>query len=162
MKVEYFHASVHGNGAKVAEEFRARMAEKGVHVNVHHVDDVEPTNLPPADLYAFSSPGRMGKPIKDMRKFLERLELPKGTKYALLTTESPPKPNKDGTMPPEAETCRWQRVRPIMNEILQGKGCIKVAENKVYVMEIKGPLEDGWQKKVAEFAAIIVQGGAVA
>ncbi|MCK7518824.1 MAG: hypothetical protein MZV64_14400 [Ignavibacteriales bacterium] len=42
MPIEYFHASKYGNGAKVAEEFRALMAAKGVTVNVHHVRDAEP------------------------------------------------------------------------------------------------------------------------
>jgi menaquinone-dependent protoporphyrinogen IX oxidase len=35
MKIEYFHASKYGNGAKVAEEFQRQMAAKGVTVNVH-------------------------------------------------------------------------------------------------------------------------------
>ena len=48
-----------------------------------------------------------------------------------------------------------QRVRPIMNEILQGKGLVEVAEDKVFVTGLKGPLEDGWQRKVEAFAARI-------
>jgi flavodoxin len=148
MRVEYYHASVYGNGAKVAEEFRARMAEKGNVVNVHHIDDVRPDQLPPADLYMFSCPGRMGKPIKGMRRFIEKLALPAGTKCAILTTEASPRPDKNGNMPSEEDNCRWQRVRPIMNEMLQEKGLVKVAEEKVYVMDNKGPMEEGWQKKV--------------
>jgi len=128
------------------------MVDKGIIVNIHHVDDVIPENLPSADLYLFSSPGRMGKPIKGMRRFLERLVLPLGARYAILTTETPPKPDRSGKMPSEEETCRWQRVRPIMNEIMEGKGLVKVAEDKVYVMETKGPMEEGWQMKVKDLA----------
>ena len=40
MNVEYFHASKYGNGAKVAEEFKQRMATRGVEVSVHHIKDV--------------------------------------------------------------------------------------------------------------------------
>jgi hypothetical protein len=46
-----------------------------------------------------------------------------------------------------------------MNEILQGKGLAEVAEGKVQVTEVKGPLEEGWQHKVEAFAARIpIQG----
>jgi hypothetical protein len=54
-------------------------------------------------------------------------------------------------MPTEAELAKWQRVRPIMNEILEGTGPVKIAEDKVLVTGLKGPLEEGWQKKVEAF-----------
>ncbi|HEY7477233.1 MAG TPA: hypothetical protein VIB62_03260 [Actinomycetota bacterium] len=153
MKIEYVHASKFGNGAAVAEEFQRQMAARGVEVDLHHVRDVKPTELPPADLYVFSSPGRMGKPIRGMRRFLKDLRLPAGTRYALLTTEMAPRPDKKtGRMPTDEEICRYQRVRPIMHELLQGKGLVAVDEDKVYVTEIKGPLEEGWQRTVEAFA----------
>ena len=123
MKIEYLHASKFGNGAMVAAEFKKLMAAKGVSVDVHHIREVSPAELSSADLYVFSSPGRMGKPIGRMRRFLKKVRLPAGTKYAVLTTEAAPKPDKKtGRMPTEEELAKWQRVRPIMNEILQGKG----------------------------------------
>ncbi len=100
-----------------------------VDVNVHHIREAKPKEMPPADLYLFSSPGRMGKPIGRMRRFLKKVDLPAGTKYALLTTEGAPRPDKKtGRMPTEEEQAKWQRVIPVMNEILQGKGLVKVAE----------------------------------
>ena len=156
MIIEYFHASKFGNGERVAEEFKKRMAGRGVTVNVHHVRDSKPGNMPPADLYLFSSPGRMGRPIGRMRRFLKKTMLPSGTKYAILTTEGAPRPDKKtGRMPTEEELAKRQRVIPIMNEILQGKGLVKVAQDKVLVTGLKGPLEDGWQKKVETFASQI-------
>ena len=156
MRIEYLHASKYGNGAMVAEEFDKQLAAKGVTVNVHHIREARPDRLPTADLYLFSSPGRMGKPIGGMRRFLKKLRLPAGTKYAILTTEMAPQPDKKtGRIPTEEELARWQRVRPIMNEILQGAGLVKVAEDKVLVTGLKGPLEEGWQKKVEAFAARI-------
>lgn len=156
MKIEYFHASKYGNGAKVAEEFEKQMAAKGVTVDVHHIRDVSAKEPPPADLYVFSSPGRMGKPIGGMRRFLKKVRLPAGTKYAILTTEATPQPDKKtGQLPTDEELARWQRVIPIMNEILQGKGLVEVAEDKVRVTGLKGPLEEGWQQKVEAFAARI-------
>ncbi len=160
MKIEYLHASVFGNGVMVAEEFSKQMANQGVTVDVHHIRDARPEELPSADLYLFSSPGRIGKPIGSMRRFLKKVGLPAGTKYAVLTTEAAPRPDKKtGRMPTEEELARYQRVRPIMNEILQGKGLVEVADDKVLVTGVKGPLEDGWQQKVAAFAARIpIQG----
>jgi multimeric flavodoxin WrbA len=156
VKIEYFHASKYGNGALVAEEFRKLMERRGVAVNVHHVRDAKPKEMPPADLYLFSSPGRLGKPIGRMRRFLKRAKLPAAAKYALLTTEGAPRPDKKtGRVPTEEERARWQRVIPVMTEILQRKGLVKVAEGKVFVTGLKGPLEEGWQKKVEEFAALI-------
>jgi hypothetical protein len=156
MTIEYLHASKFGNGTAVAAEFKRQMAARGVAVDVHHIRESRPTELARADLYVFSSPGRMGKPIGGMRRFLKKVELPTGTRYAILTTEASPKPDKKtGRMPTEEELAKWQRVRPIMNEILQRKGLVLVAEDKVHVTGLKGPLEEGWQQKVQAFAARI-------
>jgi len=159
MKIEYLHASKYGNGAMVAEEFSKQMAARGVIVDVHHIQDAKPKELPPADLYLFSSPARFGKPIRSMRRFLKKVELPAGTKYAILTTEAAPHPDRAGRVPSDKELARWTRVRPIMNEILQRKGLDEVADDKVRVTDIKGPLEEGWQHKVEAFAGRIpIQG----
>lgn len=156
MHIEYFHASKYGNGVQVAEEFKTRMADKGVTVAIHHVREAKPKEMPPADLYVFSSPGRLGKPRGRARRFLKKAVLPAGAKYAILTTEGAPRPDKKtGQLPTEEEQAKWQRVIPIMNEILQAKGLVKVAEGKVLVTGMKGPLEEGWREKVAEFAARI-------
>jgi multimeric flavodoxin WrbA len=153
MKIEYLHASKYGNGAKVADAFTQRMAAKGVEVDVHHIRDAKPDELPQADLYLFSSPGRMGRPIGSMRRFLKKVDLPAGTKYAILNTAAAPVPDKKtGRMPTEEERAKWQHVVPIMNQLLQAKGLREVAETEVYVTGLKGPLEDGWEVKVETFA----------
>lgn len=153
MKILYLHASAFGNGARVAEEFKQHLAAKGVPVEVHHIREMDARRLPDADLYLFSSPGRMGKPIGSMRRFLKKTQLGTGTRYALLTTEGAPRPDKKtGRMPTEEEIARWEKVRPTMNQILRAKGLVEVAEDKVYVTGMRGPLEDGWQPKVDGFA----------
>jgi len=158
MKIEYFHASEYGNGARVAEEFRRLMETKGISVSVHHVRDAKPKEIPQADLYLFSSPGRMGKPIGGMRHFLKKIELPPGSRYAILATELNPQPDKKtGRMPTEEELGRCQLVIPRMNEALQAKGSQKVAECKIFVTGFKGPLEEGWQAKVGEFVGTILK-----
>ena len=128
MRIEYLHASKFGNGVMVAAEFERLMATRGVEVEVRHIREVDATELAP--------------------------RLPAGTKYAVLTTEAAPKPDKKtGRLPTEEEAAKWQRVRPIMNEILQDKGLINVAEDKVFVTGLKGPLEEGWRQKVEAFVA---------
>jgi flavodoxin len=156
VKIEYFHASKYGNGAMVAEEFKKQMGTQGITVNINHIREARPREMPSADLYLFSSPGRMGKPIGGMRRFLKKAKLPSGTKYAILTTESAPQPDKKtGRMATEEERAKWQRVIPVMNQILKEKGLVKVAEGKILVTGIKGPLEESWQKKVEAFASQI-------
>lgn len=153
MNIAYYHASKYGNGAMVAEEFKRIMAANGITVSVRHIRDAEPRDLPEADLYVFSSPGRMGKPIGGARRFLSKVTLQPGTRYAILTTQAAPRPNKKtGKMPTEEELARWERIIPIMNELLQAKGLKPVAEGTVLVTGLKGPLEEGWQKKVQAFA----------
>ena len=157
MEIEYLHSSRFGNGAIVAAEFQKLMAAKGVAVTVHHIREVNPTEMAPADLYVFSSPARMGKPIRSMRRFLKKLTLTAGTPYAILTTEMSPKPDKKtGQIPTAEERARWQRVIPIMTEILTEKGLVNVLDDTVLVTAMKGPLEDGWQQTVASFAAALL------
>lgn len=156
MTIEYFHASKFGNGVMVAEEFARQMAARGVAVNVHHIKEMNPKALPPADLYVFSAPGRIGKPIGGMRRFLKNLQAPSGARYAILTTEGAPRPDKKtGQIPTEEEIAKYQKVTPIMSELLQGAGLTEVDAEKVYVTGLKGPLEEGWEGKVEAFAARI-------
>jgi len=153
MNIAYYHASKFGNGAMVAEEFKKVMAARGIPVSVQHIRDANPTDLPAADLYVFSSPGRIGKPKGNARRFLRKVSLEPGTQYAILTTQSAPRPDKKtGKLPAQEEQDRWERVIPIMNELLEAKGLTKVAEAAVLVTGIKGPLEEGWQTKVTAFA----------
>jgi hypothetical protein len=77
----------------MAEEFKKQLAAKGVTVT-SITSERRPQRLPTADLYLFSSPGRMGKPIGGMRQFLKKVRLPAGTKYVILTTEAAPQPDK--------------------------------------------------------------------
>lgn len=159
MRIEYVHASKYGNGAIVAAEFKRQMAARDVLVNVHHIREVTPTELPPADLYLFSSPGRMGKPVGAVRRFLKKVKLPAGTRYAILTTEMAPKPDKKtGLMPTEEELAKWQRVIPIMNEILRERNLVNVAEGKVLVTGLKGPLQEGWHTQVEAFVSRLAAG----
>jgi len=153
MKVEIFHASKYGNGEKVVAFLQGVLVTRGHQVNFRHVRDAKPKDMPAADLYIFCSPARIGRPIGKMRRFLKKVKLPEGAKYALIATLGQPKPDKNGKMPIQEEIDRFQRSLPIMEELLKEKGATKVADLKVYVVDLKGPLADGWEKIVEEFAA---------
>lgn len=160
MKIELYHASKYGNGARVAEEFRRLMAAKGVEVNVHHIKDVGPKELPPADLYVFGSPTHFGKATGGMVRFLKKASLPPGTKYAVFGTFSAARPDKKtGKMPSEEEMDKLRRTIPMIDEQLKAKGMVKVAEMKFFVNPetMKGPLEEGWQERVEAFVAQILR-----
>lgn len=153
MNIAYYHASKFGNGAMVAEEFKKIMAANGVTVSVRHIRDADPKDLPIEDLYVFSSPGRMGKPKANARRFLRKVSLEPGTRYAILTTQAAPKPDKKtGKVPTQEEQDRWERIIPVMNELLEAKGLKKIAQGAILVTGIKGPLEEGWRDKVLVFA----------
>ena len=123
MNIAYYHDSKFGNGATVAGEFKKIMAARGVTVSVQHIRDANPGHLAAADLYVFSSPGRMGKPKGNARRFLRKVSLEPGTRYAILTTQGAPRPDKKtGKLPTQEEQDRWERVIPIMNEAARSHG----------------------------------------
>ncbi|NYT12644.1 MAG: flavodoxin family protein [Methanomassiliicoccales archaeon] len=157
MKVELYHSSKYGNGAMVAEEFREMMGTKGHQVGIHHINEVKPQGLAQADLYVFISPTRLGKPIGGMRRFLKKVALPAGTKYALIATHGAPEPNKKtGKMPTPEEVEKYQRTIPLMDDVLKPKGMVKVADVKIYVTGLKGPLEEGWREDLEAFMDRII------
>lgn len=155
MKVEIYHASKYGNGEKVVAYLQGLMVAKGHEADHRHIRDAKPKEMPAADIYVFCAPTRLGKPIGKMRRFLKKARLPDGAKYALIATHGEPAPNKKtGEMPSLEEIEKYQQNLPAMEAILKEKGAVKVAEMKVYVKNtMKGPLADGWEKVVEEFAA---------
>ncbi len=155
VKVEIFHASKYGNGEKVVAYLQGLLVVKGHEANYRHIRDAKPKEVPAADLYVFCAPTRLGKPIGKMRKFLRKARLPEGAKYALIATHGEPVPDKKtGKMPTPEEIEKYQQNLPAMEAILKEKGANKVADVKVYVQNtMKGPLADGWEKTVEEFAA---------
>jgi flavodoxin len=157
-RIEVFHASKYGNGAKVAEEFRRSMGEHGVEVNVHHIKDSRPSQVPGAEIYLFISPARIGRPIGSMRRFVKKLDLPPGTKYGLIATHGAPQPDKKtGVTPTIEENERYYTTNKVLGEILDSKGMVRVAEERIFVVQIKGPLEDGWQEKVNSFVGEVMR-----
>lgn len=158
MKVVLYHDSKYGNGARVAEEFKRLMTVRGNEVSIHHIRDASPKDLPPADLYVFGSPTHFGKATGSMLRYVKKLTLPSGTRYAVFATCSAARPDKKtGKMPSEEELERLRRTIPMIDEQLRAKGMIKVADLKIFVKPetLKGPLEEGWQDRVEAFVSQI-------
>jgi menaquinone-dependent protoporphyrinogen IX oxidase len=170
IKIELYHASKFGNGAKVAEELNRVLESRGNQVSVHHISEARPKELPTADLYIFGSPTRFGRPIGKMRRFAKKVRLPPGTRYAVFATHSDEVPDKKtGIMPTQEELDSKRRTTPELDEILKGKGLVKVAD-KVFVVIVDskkgslretmaGSLKEGWQAKAEEFADAILGSG---
>jgi len=160
MKIELYHASKFGNGAMVAEELRRVMEAKGHQMSVHHIDEAKSKDMPSADMYIFGSPTRFGRPIGSMRRFLKKAHLPPGTKYAIFATHADAVPDKKtGKVPTEEELNRWRKTIPDLDEILKGKGLVKVAD-RVFIVSadaMKGPLKEGWQERASEFVSAILR-----
>ncbi|MDW5563529.1 MAG: flavodoxin family protein [Methanomassiliicoccus sp.] len=158
MRIEIVHASKYGNGEQVAKELQRILTAKGIQGEVHHIHEVKAQDLPKADLHVFISPTRIGKPPGSVRRYLGKVQLPSGTRYALIATHGAPQPDKKtGRMPTEEEMAKWQRTLPILDEMLKSKGLVKVADLIVFVTDLKGPLEEGWQAKVSAFADRLLQ-----
>jgi menaquinone-dependent protoporphyrinogen IX oxidase len=148
MKIELFHASKYGNGLTIAFEYQKQMIEKGDELNIHDIKEIHSNELPEADLYVLISPTHFGKPIRGIRNFIKHMDLPSGSRYAVISTEMKAKPGKK---PDQKCVEKWQRTIPIINESLQAKGLVKVTDMTFYVLTAKGPLEDGWQEKLKVF-----------
>jgi len=160
MRVELYHASKFGNGARVAEELRRLLEAEGHQVDVHHVKEVRPKEVPPADLYILGSPTRFGGPIRGMRRFVKRISLPSGSRYAVFATHGEEVPDKrTGQLPSEEALERWRRTIPQLDEVLRGKGLVKVAEMRFFVSagSMKGPLKEGWEERAREFVVTILR-----
>ena len=159
MRIEIYHASKFGNGTKVAEELRRSMEAKGHHVSAHHIKEAKPKELLPADLYVFGSPTRFGGPKGNMRRFIKKVSLPSGTRYAIFATHGDALPDKKtGRIPTDDEMARLRKTIPILDEILREKGLVKITD-KIFLVspeEMKGHLKEGWQGKAEEFATAIL------
>jgi hypothetical protein len=118
--------------------------------DAHHIDDANPNGPPAANLYVFGAPPRFGGPIDGMKRFLKKIKLPVGTKYAIFSTNGELMPNKKtGQMPSEEEVNRMRGTIPSMDEILNDQGMVKIAD-KIFLVsaeDMKGHLMGGWQER---------------
>ena len=78
--------SRYGNGKRVIGHLEKRMKEKGINTQVMKTDSADPTKMPDADFYVFSSPTEAFRVQKNMRKFMKKLERMEGKNYGIINT----------------------------------------------------------------------------
>ena len=134
MKVCIAYESKFGNGKKCVDYLQKAITKKGHSVESSSIREIK--SLPNADLYIFSSPTHIGRPPRKVKKFLNNLEIPQETKYTTIVTH----------MDPNAKTPK------IIDDLLRPKGMTKVSDGvKIRVTGMRGPLEDGYEKKLDAF-----------
>lgn len=138
MKVYIAYESKFGNGKRCVEYLKEAITKKGHSVETSSIREIKTKSLPNADLYIFSSPTHVGRPPRKMKKFLNNLEISQeGAKYTTMVTH----------MDPKAKTPQ------IIDNLLQPKGMTKVSDGvRIMVTGLRGPLEDGYEKKLDTFA----------
>jgi len=62
------------------------MVAQGNEVSAHHIDEVSPKDLPPADLFIFGSPTHFGKAPGNIMRFVKKVNLPSGASYAVFAS----------------------------------------------------------------------------
>lgn len=121
------------------EYLQGVMNKKGHNVEMFSIHEKEPTSIPSADLYVFSSPTQIGDPTGKMKKFLKKMQITQeDAKYALITTcMNPPK----------------TKCLKSMEKIISSKEISKISDGLMLkVTGMKGPLDSSYEDKLDTFA----------
>jgi flavodoxin len=86
MKYVIIYSSRYGNGKKCVDIVDEQLKAKGHDVRVINAPQADPGELPPADMYIFSGATEAFNIAVGIRKYLKRLPVMKGQKYALIST----------------------------------------------------------------------------
>ena len=142
MKICIAYFSKFGNGKMAAEHLHGQLVKMGHIVVLHSADSIDPKLLPAMDMYVFSSPTHMGSPAGKMNRFLKKLALPEGSRYALMATYMGGKTN----------------TLLKMEKILAKKGYVKTHDGlELKVEGIQGPLAEGYKEFLDNFAHKLVK-----
>ncbi len=142
MKVCIAYMSYYGNGKMVAEEMASLLGDAGHQITMVQVRDGGRNDLPESDLLVVGTPIRMGKIVRKTRKFVKTLN---GRRYALYVTHaSDIDGNKFTPTEPANDLMTYMESR--------GNQCVS-EPLFIQVQEMKGPLEEGWRQKVADFVS---------
>ncbi len=137
MKYVIVYWSRYGNGKKVVYALSEKLKKKG-EVQILKTSDADPTAIPEADLYVFSSPTEAFRIQRNMRTFMKKLTDMEEKKYGIINTH--------------AMDRNWLNA---MEKLLSKKKMIKVAGVDFKVgkkPETGNALTDGWETKLDEFA----------
>jgi len=130
--------SRYGNGKKVVDYLAGRIEKKKGKIQIFKTDEADPTNLPEADVYVFSTPTEAFGVQREMKKFMKNLEGLDQKKYGIVNTHGMKK-----------------SVLPKMEKILSKKNMVMVAGVDFEVgagVKTGDGLKDGWQAEIDAFA----------
>ncbi len=86
MKCVIIYWSRYGHGKKMVGYLTEKLEEEGVETESFKPDEIDPKEIPEADVYVFSSPTEAFRIKKDMRKFMKKLEKMDDRKYGIINT----------------------------------------------------------------------------
>jgi len=138
MKYVMVYWSRFTHNKQIVEYLDEKLTDDGHEVNVFKTDEVDPTDLPDADVYVFSAAAEAFRVQKNMRVFMKRIEGLDGKKFAIINTHAMKKKS-------------WLKG---MNRILSKKGMVIIAEVDFRIGDGQKNGEgllDGWQLKLDRF-----------
>ena len=86
MKFVIVYSSRFGNGKKCVDIVDEKLRKKGHEVQVVNAPHADPSKIPKADMYIFSGASEAFNIAVGIRKYLKKLPVMEGQKYALIST----------------------------------------------------------------------------
>ena len=137
MKTAIIYFSKFGNNKNISEKLAEMLREGGGEADVYSAADKLPGDLN-ADLFVFSSPTRMGNPPGKIKKTVRKIIPKAGAGFAVINSCG----GADQT-----------KVPAVLGELAEGRGLKQTAEALLLtVTGMQGPLEEGYETKLKEFA----------
>ncbi len=90
--------SRYGHNRKIVDRLSGKLEENGHTAKVFKTDELEPNELPEADMYVFSAAAEAFRIQKHMRSFMKKISDVDGKNVALINTHSMKKKNWLGSM----------------------------------------------------------------
>lgn len=139
--VSICYLTKYGNNRTAMEYLKERLETHGHDVRLFSIRDTRSGDVPSSDIYIFSTPVHVGKPPRKIRSFIKRFKCqPGNSKYVLIVTHA---------SEPSGEKWSPTKTVEMMHEMLKEKGMRPMTQELlIRVKDIKGPLEDDYQKKI--------------
>lgn len=138
MNAAIIYWSRYGNGKTIVEHLSKKLNEQGIETKLYKTDEADPSHLPEADYYIFSSPVEAFNIQSNMRKFIKALQGMDNKKFGSINTHGMKK--------------NWTKK---ITKLLQKKNMAEIASIDVQVgKDAKSgtDLPEGWENKIDEFA----------
>ncbi len=137
MIVSIIYHTRFGNNESIADRLSEILENKGYGVLVQSINDTEPAEVPPSDLYVVCSPTHVGSlPVK-LNRFLKKLTLKPDSRYAAIATHA-------GSDSKTAEKIAF---------LMESNGAVAAKKPlQLLVEDLKGPLVQSWPEELENWA----------